>query len=295
MIFKNLSIYQITNELNINEDKLQSNLEEFRFKKMQGQELKKMGWISPFAGGSKVLFHKIGFDYLLKFRQGEKILPTTVINEMVAEKSEMLEEKLSRAISKREKTQIKEDVIAELAPRAFNRYQDVFVVISKDLGLCLIDNVSKAKIDNILAYLHRSIDDFALMPLEIKKEPTAQMTNWLINSLEDKSLIVGDEAELREADAKGATLRCLRQDLYAKEIKEHLATDKQVVSIALTWDEKISFVVTENAWLKRLKATDIILEKREKASDKNSQLDSDFALQMGEFKKFLPKVISLFN
>ena len=62
--------------------------------------------------------------------------------------------------------------------------------------------------------------------------------------------------------------------------------------LALTWHDRISFVLGEKMEVKRLAFLDLLKEEAEKnAEHADEQFDADFALMTGELTRFLPQLI----
>ena len=63
--------------------------------------------------------------------------------------------------------------------------------------------------------------------------------------------------------------------------------------LALTWDERISFILSEKLEIKRLAFLDVLKEEAEKnAEHADEQFDADFALMTGELSRFLPQLVA---
>ena len=82
-------------------------------------------------------------------------------------------------------------------------------------------------------------------------------------------------------------------EIIEGEIKAHLASGKLPTKLALTWDDRISFVLGEKLEVKRLAFLDLLKEEAEKSAERaDEQFDADFALMTGELARFLPQLIA---
>ena len=61
--------------------------------------------------------------------------------------------------------------------------------------------------------------------------------------------------------------------------------------LALTWDGRVSFVLTENFALKKIKLLDVVLEGQEKAGKGDNNFDADVAISTGELGKLIPDLV----
>ena len=76
-----------------------------------------------------------------------------------------------------------------------------------------------------------------------------------------KDILIEDECELRSQEEEAAIIRCKRHDLALPEIKNHLDSGKQVIKLAMSWADRISFMLDESLSVKRLKFLDLIQEQ----------------------------------
>ena len=86
-------------------------------------------------------------------------------------------------------------------------------------------------------------------------------------------------------------MRYVRHSLDPKEIASHIASGKQCTKLALTWADKVSFVLTENLVIKRVQALDVLTEKSE-SHHEDEKLDGDFALMCGELNLLLNDLVA---
>jgi hypothetical protein len=72
------------------------------------------------------------------------------------------------------------------------------------------------------------------------------------------------------------------------EIKNHLDSGKQVIKLAMSWADRLSFVLDESLAVKRLKFLDLIQEQAAdiEAFDETEQFDADFSIMSAELAQF---------
>jgi len=145
--------------------------------------------------------------------------------------------------------------------------------------------------------LRKNLGSLPLIPVSSKEKPVTVMTQWLINNESPSDILVEDECELRAPEEAGGIIRCKRQNLAAPEVKNHLDTGKQAIKLALSWSERLSFVLDENLAVKRLKFLELVQEQVDATDtdDEQAQFDVDFTIMTQEFSKFLPRLLNLFG
>jgi recombination associated protein RdgC len=70
-----------------------------------------------------------------------------------------------------------------------------------------------------------------------------------------------------------------------------LQAGKYPTRLALTFDDRLSFILTEKGEIKRLEFLDVVKESLEGVENVEEIFDADFALMTGEFVRFLPALI----
>ena len=110
-------------------------------------------------------------------------------------------------------------------------------------------------------------------------------------------IVIENECELRSTDEEDAVIRCKNHDLAAPEIQNHLNAGKEVVKIALDWNERLGFVLDDTLGIKRLRFLDAIQEQASEvdAADETERFDADFSIMTLELRAFLPRLLELFG
>ncbi len=294
MWFKNLQVYRFTRPFELTAEQLETQLEACAFTPCGSQDVSRFGWTRPLGKFGSTLTHAAAGQILLCARREDKILPTTVIKEALAEKVEAIEYEQGRPLKKKEKEALKEEIMHTLLPRAFSRTSQTFAWLNPADGLLMVDASSAKKADDVLALLRKSIGSLPVVPVALKNPPEITMTEWLSKSIVPAPFLLEDESELRSAQQHGGIARFKQQDLMTDEVKNHLANDKLVTKLALSWGESISFVLGDDLSIKRLKFSEELREQNDDVTseDPAARLDADFALVTGELSQFIP---ALFN
>ena len=172
---------------------------------------------------------------------------------------------------------------------AFSKESSVFVWIDPDAHFLVIDAGSQARADEVVTMLVKSLAGLAVTLLNTQMSPTAAMSEWLITQEPPASFSVDRECELKAADESKAVVRYARHPLDTEEVKQYVEAGKLPTRLALTWDSRVSFVLTESLQLKKLAFLDVVLEGG--SSGKSDGFDTDVAIATGELKKLLPDLL----
>jgi len=291
MWFKNLLTYRLTQDVPFEAEALEAALASKPARPCASQELTTYGFVAPFGKGEDApLVHVSGEFLLIAARKEERILPSSVVNDAVKEKVEEIETEQMRKVYKKERDQIKDEIIQAFLPRAFIRRSMIFAAIAPRLGMILVNSASAKRAEDLLSTLREVMGSLPVRPANVKIAPTATMTDWVKSQQAAEGFYVLDECELRDTAEDGGIVRCKRQDLTGEEIQLHLSTGKVVTQLALAWQDKLSFVLDDKMVIKRLKFEELLQEQAEQdgGDEAAQQFDASFLLMMMTFSEFLP-------
>ncbi len=291
MWFKNLLTYRLTQDVPFEPEALEAALASKPARPCASQELTTYGFVAPFGKGEDAPLVHVSGDYLLiAARKEERILPSSVVNDAVKEKVEEIETEQMRKVYKKERDQIKDEIIQAFLPRAFIRRSMIFAAIAPRLGVILVNSASAKRAEDLLSTLREVMGSLPVRPATVKSAPVATMTDWVKSQNAAEGFYVLDECELRDTAEDGGIVRCKRQDLTGEEIQLHLSTGKVVTQLALAWQDKLSFVLDDKMVIKRLKFEELLQEQAEQdgGDEAAQQFDASFQLMMMTFAEFLP-------
>jgi len=295
MWFKNLQLYRLPTPWNIDLAKFEELLARGPFVKCPSNQPTSRGWISPRKDGALVF--SLGGQWLVALAVEQRLLPSSVVNEEVKERAEGIEAQQGYAPGRKQMKELKERVTEELMPRAFTRRRSTFVWIDPVNGWFCVDASSPSKAEEVIEHLRHCLDDFPLTMLHTQISPVTAMADWLAGGDAPAGFTIDRDCELKSSDEEKAAVRYVRHafdgDDIEGQIKAHLAAGKLPTKLALTWDERISFILSEKLEIKRLAFLDLLMEQAEKTAEHaDEQFDADFALMTGELARFLPQLIA---
>lgn len=291
MWFKNLQVYRLPAPWAITAAQLEADLAPHAFQPCNSLDMQTQGWVSPRENGE--LVYSLNKQILLLLGTEKKLLPTTVINQVTKIKAAEIEEQQGFKPGRKQMKELKEDVTDELLPRAFSIWRQTWVWIDPVNGWLVVDAGSPAKADEVIKLLIKSIDKLPMEALHVAQSPVAAMTEWLTADEAPGGFTVDQDTELRSSNEGKATVRYVRHTLEAEDVRRHIASGKQCTRLAMTWADRISFVLTESLTIKRVAPLDVIKESADvTAQNDDERFDSDVMLMTGELSKMLGDLVA---
>lgn len=287
MWFKNLMIYRLPAPWAITAKQLDAQLATQFFTPCSSAENQSQGWDAP-RGES--LVHTVNGQFLINLATEKKLLPASVINQVAKARAAEIEEHQGFKPGRKLLKEIKEQVTEDLITKAFSIKSNTHVWIDPKNGWLCIDTSSPSKSDDVLKMLLKTISAFPVEMLRVMRSPVSAMTDWLAGNEAPIGFTIDQDTELRSSAQSKATVRYVRHTLDPKEISGHIASGKQCTKLAMTWRDKISFVLTESLTVRRIQPLNVLIEKQEAQED--DQFDSDFALMCGELNNFFADLVT---
>jgi recombination associated protein RdgC len=284
--FRNAIVYRLSTGWTLTADVLAEQLARLRFDPGTSVQTQSIGWVPALENGA--LAHRVGGQILLTLRTEKKLLPASVVNQVAKARAQEAEERQGYKPGRKQLKEIKEAVTDELIPKAFSIFRDTRIWIDPVNRWLLIDTTSAAKAEEVIGALSKSIEPFALQPLQVPLAPAAAMTGWLAADDAPAGFTIDQDTELRAIGESRAAIRYVSQSIDAADVRKHIEDGKQCTRLALTWAGRISFVLTENLMLKRIAPLGVLKEgNAESGNDAAQRFDSDFTMMAGELSRLL--------
>ncbi|QBH21029.1 recombination-associated protein RdgC [Alcaligenes faecalis] len=290
MWFKNLRIYRLDTAFALSAQQLAEMLAKHQFTPCSSQEPLSLGWVPPREGGE--LAHEVNGQYLICLRAEKKLLPSAVVNQAAREKAREIEEQQGYKPGRKQMKEIKEQVITELLPKSHVVQRDTMVWIDTRNHWFVIDAAAVAKSDEVLGLFAKSVDPFPVLPLYTEQSPAGAMTAWLVDDDAPDNFTFDQDAELRSTGDSGAAVRYVKQSADIGEVRKHVAAGKQCTRLAMTWADRISFVLTDALDVKRVAPLDILTEKQDVTAVNDDEIfDADMTLMTSELARLISDLV----
>jgi recombination associated protein RdgC len=290
MWFKNLVVYRLGAGWSADLEALEEKLAQQPLQKCGGYQMESVGWVPPRHEGQYVYSQNRQWLLALGFEQ--KLLPASVIRQAADEKIADLEAALGHPVGRKQKREMRDKVEAELMPRALSRRRTTYAWIDTVEGWLAIDAAGEPRAEQFVQALGKADDTLTLARLDTQVSPSTAMTQWVLGGEIPGPLGIDQDLELRVPDASKATVRYVRHSLEGKDIRDHIAAGKQAVRLGMTWNDRISLVLTEQCHVKRLSFLEILQrEGSDEVEDEDERFDLDFALMTGELPRLLKDLV----
>ncbi|WP_295937167.1 recombination-associated protein RdgC [uncultured Xanthomonas sp.] len=286
MFFRNLTLFRFPTTLDFSE--VETLLPEAQLKSVGPLEMSSRGFISPFGRDEQeALSHRIANFLWLTVGGEDKILPGSVVNDLLARKVAEIEEKEGRRPGGRARKRLKDDLIHELLPRAFVKSSRTDAMLDLQHGYVAVDTSSRKTGENVMSEIRGLLGSFPALPLNAEVAPRSILTGWIAGEPLPEGLSLGEECEMKDPIEGGAVVKCQHQELRCDEIDKHLEAGKQVTKLALVLDDHVSFVLGDDLVIRKLKFLDGALDQLEHADQDGvrAELDARFALMSAEVRR----------
>lgn len=299
-MFKTASFFRIAPDFVIPPlDALEVALQATRFVPCGATQPESSGWVAPRDNKSVSLVESVGGQIILKLCTERRPLPASAVKAAVEERIEKYKEETGQErVGAKIKKAFKEEVIIDLLPRAFTKRSSTLLWIDPVHHFLVVDTGSLSGADKIVTYLVEALNEvpgshpgLGVKPVQTTLSAATAMAFWLSNKEAPHGFTVDRDCELKTPDDLKATVRYSRHTLEIDEVAEHIAAGKVPTQLALTWNDRISFMLTETAQVKKLKLLDVVLDGVQEGGKDDDGFDTDVAILTGELSGLLPDLL----
>jgi recombination associated protein RdgC len=292
--FKSAVIYRLPADFKISALELETKLAEWPLTPCGALEAERRGWINSSPLGRTV--HTVNGQHLIALGVHKKILPASMIREEVSKRAALLADEQGAPVGPKQKRRLKEEVRNELLAKAMVRTITTRAWLDIDHGWLVVEAAGSARAEKLITELRNTLGTLAVLPLlQPGMSPSFTMAAWLRTDEAPNNLTLDTDLELQSA--QGAIVKYTRHALDGDDIKGHLDSGKIVTRLGLTWNDRVTFVLTAKLELKRLSFLSVKGETEYEEAEKQSaddQFDADMtlmsddlALMLGDLAKSL--------
>jgi recombination associated protein RdgC len=289
-LFKNLIVYRIGPGWAANSAELEAGLEKMVFVECGATQPVSAGWAPPRGVAHAPLLESVGGQWLMKLVVEQRVVPSAVVKRRVDERAAQIEQATGRKPGKKQQKELKEEVLLDLLPQAFTKQAAIRVWLNPKDRLLMIDASSPAKADDVVTQLVKAAEGLALTPLHTAQSPAAAMSEWLTTGDAPAGFSIDRECELKSPDESKSAVRYARHALDIEEVRQHIAGGKVPTQLALTWQGRVSLLLTEAMQVKKIAFLEGVFEGGSKPKA-DEAFEADAAIATGELGKLIPDLI----
>jgi len=286
-MFSNMIIYRMAAQWEGSLEQVEEALQKTPFMACGPTQEESAGWVPPRGEDHGLLAESVGGQWILRFFTETKQIPADVLNRKVQEKADAIEKEFGRKPGRKEKRELKDEAVLDLLPLAFTKRSSMWVWIDPQAKFLVLDTGAQGKADEVVTLLVESLKGFGVALLDTQSSAQACMAHWLLTQEAPVGFTIDRECELKAADESKSVVRYNRHSLDIDEVKQHVEHGKLPTKLALTWDDRVSFLLNDNLQIKKVAFTDTVLDQ---AGDEGG-FDTDVAIATGELAKLIPDLI----
>ncbi len=292
-MFKNVMVYRVGEGFAPSLADVQAALEPMAFVECGASQDKSIGWVPPRGEAHGPLVESVAGAWIMRLMIESKAVPGSVVRRKADERIAEIEAATGRKPGKKEKRELMDDVLMSLLPQAFARQSTVLVWLDLDKRRLVLNAGSQGKADEVVSALMKVMGGLSVSLIQTITSPQAAMTQWLLAATPEEwpaDLSVERETVLKSSGEDAASVRFTRHHLANDDVRKHVLEGKLPSQLALSWDGRVAFVLTEALQLKKVQFLDGVLD--ESGTDKKEdRFDTDVALSTGLLGPLLDSLI----
>lgn len=294
-MFKNVMVYRLgTGALPL--EQAEAAAAAARFTECSATQDKSVGWVEPRGQAHGPLIESVQGHWILKLMIESKSVPGNVVRRKADEEAANIEAQTGRRPGKKQLRELRDDVLLSLLPQAFAKQSTVWVWLDWTNQRLVLDAGSQAKADEALALLMKCLPQLNMTLVQTTQSPQAAMTGWLLSAEPDVpelgAFYIEREGVLKATAEEVSSIRYTRHPLRNEEVRQHVQAGMLPTQLALSWDGRVGFTLTELLQLKKVKFLDGDPDAA-LPETADERFDADIALATGMLAPLLGALIEV--
>lgn len=293
-MFKQLTAYRLGKDFTVpSAAAIEAALQPKRYQPIGLTQEKSVGFYPPRGGEHDPLVEAIGGHFIMRLNIETKSVPSRAIKEEVDKRCKGIEFHTGRKPGKKERRDISDDVLTSLLPAAFPKLNAVTIWIDPVRRTLALNTASQGKCDEVASALINLLADLHVGYITTVQNPQPAMASWLLAESSDDwpdNFNIERECVLKSQGEDAAIVKFTKHHLSNPDVRKHVTEGKLPTELALSWDGRVAFVLTDTLRLKKVQFLDGVMDKS--GTDKTEdRFDADVALSTGLLGPLLDDLI----
>lgn len=299
-MFKSASFFRIADDFVLPPlEALEEALLATRFLPCGATQAESSGWVPPRGNKSTALAEIVNRQLIVRLCTERRPVPASAIKAAVEERIEKYKQETGRErVGAKIKKEFKEEALLDLLPRAFTKQSSTTLWLDPVNKFLVVDSGSLTGADKVVSFLVEALSSLPASGPGIKAQPVqttlsaaASMSHWLSSQEAPVGFTVDRDCELKMPDDEKSTVRYSRHTLEIDEVAKHIEAGKVPTQLAMTWNDRVSFVLTDAGQIKKLKLLDVVLDGIADRGKDDDGFDTDAAILTGELSALIPDLL----
>jgi recombination associated protein RdgC len=285
-VLKSFRAYRIHSDWPESETELANALQKAAFKPCNAFSEQSYGFESPVETTEDSLARRLSGADLMQLRFQSRVLPLAVVKESLAERVQDFSRRTSRAPSRQERRELKEEVYAELLPKALLRSDRIRGFYLRELSILIIATPTEKISEQFLNSLREALGSLKATPLAFKK-PTKTLLHDIFLGKSKDQFQLGRECRMKDPSEKGSIVSWLDMDLADASVRKHISDGLVLDRLGLIFDGMARLVLDQDIVVRKLRFSG--LEALDEMDDEDPLLrhDAEFTIEVGMASKLV--------
>lgn len=289
-MFSNLFVFRLTKAWSLTSAMLDGIIAKNEFVACQPREAKSIGWTSVYEDGPKHISTER--CTLLAVKIETKTVPGDVLKRRVKKMVQSFEKEKGYKPGRKEQKMMKEEAYDQLLPKVLEKQSLVRLIIDQKDGWITVDTSSAPKCDDVIRFLLRAVDGIPLASVKSNRNPAEAMAEWLTTGDAPDDFSIDRDCELKGTEEEKPMVRYARLSLEREEIAQHIGEGKRPTRLAMTYKDRLSFVLTDKFQIKKLELLDSGTEEKPRSDEEMETVaQSNLTILSRELRRFLPALL----
>ncbi|PTU70801.1 recombination-associated protein RdgC [Chromobacterium haemolyticum] len=249
--YKNLSLFHILGGRSIVRLDIEESLGFLKFAPPSALQLTSTGFVNPLTlQPDDELTYAANQCVFFALRTDEKQIPKAALDQLVAAKVAEVEEREQRKVGKKWRRELQEQVIESVLPTALPKQSLLRGYFDLRQRLLVVDSTSASKLDELTGALTKNLflnsgNGISFLGLKVEQSAADEMTRWVKEGEAPfDSFTIDDQGEIIKTGDDAGAIRIAHLDMLEPDIINLLCPGRAVNKLGLTWDSRISFVIS---------------------------------------------------
>jgi recombination associated protein RdgC len=290
-LFKNIVVYRIAPEWTPPAiEPLEEEMQRQAFVPCLPTQERSAGWVPPRGQEHGAMVEQVGGQWIIKLAVERKAVPGGAVRQELEARCKAIEAQHGRKPGRKEKSELKDEILLSFLPRAFSKRGAHTLWLDLESRTLVIAASSMKSAEPVIKQLVDLMTEvkhpLSLAPLSTATAPATAMGEWLTTRQAPEGFTIDRDLELKKGGDEKSVVRYARHTLELDEIGQHIQEGKLPTQLAMTWNDKVSFVLTEQLSIKKIDIRGV-----EDAPKGEDGFDADVAIATGELGSLLPDLL----